>query len=282
MAQAFRSPESRRRKLARATVLVVALLACPPGSHASDDATPSEAPGVLYSSAPPSEVAYPVWVAASHARGSDGSLDPTKFEPGKLSHLQEFVDAAPKQLAPVLPTAPVRVLQAEDCVLVSAKLPWSNLGEINTLTDLAARAHTVVSGEIVAVTPGFVFGIPASLLAVAVERFGSVVTRTQSPTLIYIAYPQGLFAIDGVAFCGQHETSAVPLEVGSRVVFLSVHEAADARDLMFVGSTRTMVVEAPDGSIVVGEHLMRDGKTEAVTSLDALLRIVEEAREGAP
>lgn len=258
-------------------VLAATLLATVLGSSASQDTGPPESPAILQSSAPPSEVAYPVWVAASHARGAYGELDASKFEPGMLDHLQGFIDAAPQQLAPTVQEPQIRLLQPQECALVATALTWASLGEINTLNDLATRAHTVVSGEIVAVTPGFVFGSPASLLAVAVERFESVAERSPPPTLIYIAYPQGFFALDGVAFCGLHEKTAVPLQVGSRIVFLSIHGTADAADLMYVGSTETMVVQAPDGSIVVGEALLRKAMDEG--NLDDLLELVEDARQ---
>lgn len=258
---------SRSRLWTAVAALLTVLL---PFGVSGEDSGATLAPGVLFSTLPPEEITHPVlWVSADHARfNGEGEVDLSLYR-------------SAEQVAPV-PGVVVETIEdvREGCTIQRViQSRFVEIPEFKTVRDLATLAVTAISGEVVAVTPGFFAGHPMSLLSVQVETFSSRSVR-DTPTFVYLVMQGAAFTVDGETHCGGMRAAPT---VGSQIVTMMDGDPYDVGGvLLFKVTGRATVVEAPDGSIPIGHHLLsgQASETETISSLADLRRVVAAARSG--
>lgn len=159
----------------------------------------------------------PLWVSASSAESSAGTLDLQQLG------LDSYVRAQTES-----PT-----YKPGDCISFGSRdwlpppsaegdKPWQ------TFSDLVAHSLGIFKGEITAVGPGFYFGDAGSLLQIRVTEVLKPARAYKSTSFLYVFYPGGEFEAAGYRFCSS-DASLPPLpQVGDSILLLPYHPPDDA------------------------------------------------------
>lgn len=256
---------------------VVMVLACllamttTHGSSRANDTLPDEKPPVFYSNLPETARTAPIWVSAEQAAEGVGtnelrwdlfsSTDTDRLR-STLPYLRLETGQERRGVVPI---------EEEDCIVQLARhWPRSVAPPHDGLLDLLLGAKAVFSGTITAITPGFLFGAPVSMLTVSLDD-KSVIAEAYTPSpRIYVPYPQARFAIGGLAFCTP-EQEAQP-EVGYRIFVFPQFGPADREGLVVTGGTEVIVFADEEGHLLLPENLQRDGEMTGTVSYSELER----------
>ena len=144
-------------------------------------------------------------------------------------------------------------------------------------SDLLGHSDSIFSGRIAAVTQGFLFGQPATLLKVEVLK-----ELRQSPELPttpyrYVYYPFAAFQIRGEPFCSRTPVSPHRPQAGERILVFNYFPTVDLEQRL-VHTVRTgLFFEDAGGALVVPPPLKWDPALYLTSGFDALLQAVEQA-----
>ncbi len=248
----------RRRKIGLATTALVAifLIGCGLGHPGSARA---ETPARFYSHLPPEDYSDPIWVAATELLSGGGKLN---------WQVLDEVDARAwlPDLARRLGQVGIQDIAEEDCSIWRSRNQSSPVQAPNDgLLDLLKGARAVFEGTIIERTPGFLFGIPATLLTVKVtESFWMDMEVKPSAGQLYLAYPQASFSADGWIICGGWQEGPPAPPTGSKVVVLAQSPPNDRGGALLQVSLEEMVFVADDDSLTWPANLARDPAMEGI------------------
>jgi hypothetical protein len=196
-----------------------------------------EVPRIAFSS----DDGPPLWVAASAALRSDGSLNRELF-------LEPFARRLESH----------RSMNADRCVsyLTAGSL---HLPATATVEDRVAASYTVVSGEIVAYDDGFFFGVPGRLFALSVSARPKSFGHTPTARTLYLFAAQADIATSRGHFCSTPATGSVLPRVGDRVVAFAQLPSRDALGEILVVDLRSGLI-VQRGKELFGPAVLNQGR----------------------
>lgn len=249
------------------------------GGAAEGERGTVEAPQVLYSKLDPAEYSDPVWVAASELVEGDSApawqlLGTRAAETWASKEPTLRQDAALKGRVAAVP-------EEEDCGVMHNRLTWSSGAQRarGGLAPFFDTATGVFAGTVVGHTPGFYLGALATVLTIDVSETLRGLSETEVPPYLHAVYPQARFALDGRIYCARHETGPGLPPVGSNVVVLTHHPAADEQGVLFKVSVDEVLGVTPEGAVLVPEALEAETPFAEVTSWEELLAAVRSLTE---
>jgi hypothetical protein len=238
----------------------------------------SKAPAVAFNEA----TSKPIWLAAQKLRDERGEMRWELLPDNAVQQIQELGRLAGDQaIAERVRETGGGVTWAgkEDCPAEQVA-SWPRLSsEEDGFLSLLANARSVFSGTIVDRTPGFLFGKVVTLLSIELDEHSMVEPPFSSASTVYVAFPEGRFAIDGQVFCGAHQTTDHTPQIGEHLVVLPHLDPADDQGRIVYASTQEMIFSGPDGHLDLPENLARDDEMTGVVTLDELLAKIELGRD---
>jgi hypothetical protein len=198
----------------------------------------------------------PLWVAASEALRSDGTLNSELF-------LHPFAVGLERH----------RSANVDRCVYYMTA-PSLHLPPAGTVEDRVAASYTVVAGEIVASDEGFFFGVPGRLFALSVSARPKSFGHTSTARTLYLFAAQVDIATPRGHFCSTPTPGSVLPRVGDRVVAFAQLPSHDALgEVLMVDLRSGLIVQR--GNELLGPALLRNGKA---ADLGAVLATVSQSR----
>jgi hypothetical protein len=139
------------------------------------------------------------------------------------------------------------------------------------VADLRAYAHGIYLGQIDGLEPGFLLGIPGSLLSVRIdEMIKRSATVNTSDGHVLVFYPYARIPLrDGVA-CRADIAFPFRAQVGSRLVVFAYDDPIDQGSQLIVPEHTEVIFESTDGSLAIPTLLKRDPVTSRLRSLNEL------------
>jgi hypothetical protein len=169
------------------------------------------------------------------------------------------------------------IQQIADSACHSTTLSTSDIGggsqPSQTFGDLLQNALGIYSGRIVGIEPGFMAGVPASLLKVEVE---DVLRSTDeyAPDVLYILYPFARFSIGGYTFCGGLSASLFDAKLGDRILVFPYTGSVSQEAQLAAPRREQMFFESSTREFFVPPALRDDPALRGVTSLDEIAQRV--------
>lgn len=220
-----------------------------------------------------------LWVSARAAAAEQGVLHFDLIGEPAASSLRGLVEQQRRERKFAESSVQKPLIQRiADSACHSTTLSTADIGggsqPSQTFGDLLRNALGIYSGRIVEVEPGFMAGVPASLLKVEVEDVLRPADEYGESDVLYILYPFARFSISGYTFCGGLSASMFDTEPGDRIlVFLytdpvgrGVQLAAPRREQMFF--------ESSTGDLFVPSALRTDPSLRGATSLNEIAQRV--------
>ena len=146
------------------------------------------------------------------------------------------------------------------------------------LLELMERTEVVIAGTIEEVTPGFLFGRPASLLTIGSLEVAPESRSSTVPDRIYVPYPEAHFALDQMPFCRWDYDDLPAVDAGQRVVLLPRAGPLDVQGSLIYATLEEMVLEAGSGRLELPTNLEVDDEMAGVMTFSELM---EKIRSGA-
>lgn len=259
--------------MTRLVVACLVLLLIPSLTFGNGKAEEIGPPAIMHS-AVEGYVGPTLWVSARAAAAEQGVLrldvigEPAASSLGRLIEQQrrERVFAESSVQGP-------RIQRIADSACHSTTLSTADFGggsqPSETFGDLLRHALGIYSGRIVAIEPGFMAGVPASLLTVEVED----VLRSaedSAPDVLYILYPFARFSIRGYTFCGGLSASTFDAKSGDRVLIFPYMGSVSREAQLAAPRGEQMFFESATGELFVPPALRNDPALRGVRSLDEI------------
>lgn len=230
---------------------------------------PPDTPGLLYSHLPSSEHPDPIWVSARKLLGSKGQLDwqvlghqeadkwrRTEPHLGRVKGVAEGVQEVPEEACTVfqVSTWPSPVHPPDDGLLV-----------------LLRGARAAFMGKVVARTPGFLLGSPATVLTVETDESWRLAPHLSASPYLFVVYPEARFSVGGRVVCGKHQAGAGVPELGQTLVVLGQGLPLDRGGRLIRASLQELIVVSEGTTLSLPSNLARDDEMVGITTLDQLL-----------
>lgn len=232
----------------------------------------AEAPRLLYSHLPPSEHSAPIWVAADELLGKGDGPDWQVLGAG---YAQTWERAAGELNRLPSRASGVQEVGQEQCTVSTNSLTgWRSPVQPpdDGLLPLIKGERAGFVGTVVEQTPGFLFGVPVTLLTVEIDdAFHLEETVRPIAGHLYLAYPEAHFAVRGRVICGEHEKGAEPPEVGTKLVVMAQQGPLDQEGVLLKVHVEELIIVNRDDSLTLPPNLERDDRMRSIVSLGGLL-----------
>ncbi len=234
-------------------------------------------PSVLYSS-----VAYPdpIWVSAAEMiKGSEG----IQWELLGKNEAEVWRRSVPDLNHLGRKSVGIEEVDESDCkVLRVDSWPTVERSVEGDFRALVRESREVFAGTVVARTPGFVVGSPATVLKVDVTDGLRFERYIHDHSVLYVAYPQAYFSMRGLVVCGDHQKGAQLPEVGSRILVLSHYTPMDANYSLLQVSVQEVISGPETGTLNLPPNLKHSPELQGISSFDELLELVRRSLAEAP
>ena len=189
--------------------------------------------------------AQQLWVRAD-AAAEGGTWHEAYFDAAGLEQIEAFRKAHA-----------ARAPEGDDCAL-TLRSETDDVGGADKRIDTAAeRALFRGVARIEAVGQGFYNGLPATLLTVHVEAKKQVEGGYPPYDDLHLVYPRAQFTSGGIPFCREETGTFDGIVPGSKILFVLTKQNATSRDDLYTPFPWWMIVETPDGKVLVPESLDR-------------------------
>jgi hypothetical protein len=161
--------------------------------------------------------------------------------------------------------------------------PYSGETAPGTFAGLVAEADGILEARVTAVEPGFLQGLPASLLEVQVTKAFRTSARYAKTDTFYVFHPFARFALGGNSFCNSASvpppdapegSSVFEPVVGGRVLLFVFGPPLDRGGVLITPLPEQILYESPQGELSLPEKLKRDDELHPATSLDEIEKLV--------
>jgi len=198
----------------------------------------------------------PMWQSATAVSTGEGEVDWSRFSANSAQTLQELA-AENRELAM---RSGRGVPNSEDVLcehvfgtpITESLVPKPN----RTLHDLVVHSEAMLRGRIVTVEPGFIDGLPSSLLRVEIDEELRTLSGVGSEGHVYVAFPFARFRIGETSFCTGIEAAYQP-KVGDGIFVFLYERPLDNEGVLLLPEPEEMFFEV-DGQLVL-PHLSAMG-----------------------
>jgi hypothetical protein len=213
----------------------------------------------------------PVWISATAATDADGALRYDLLPRWRIETLEQLraIERARRANA-----SSHLATGDSDCEFFVGEVPIENddVPAISDFMSAVAYARAIFSGKVVTITPGFIDGLPASLLEVRVADRVKGRDVYASSASIYVAYPAARFAAGGKQYCIRPRFNSHMPQIGDDVLVFALRGPADEQRQIARVESRDLLFAT--GSGLRAPHIYQND-LKAVRTLPEAIALVE-------
>jgi hypothetical protein len=149
-----------------------------------------------------------------------------------------------------------------------------------SFADLARQALGIYAGTISGIEPGFMGGIPATLLEVEIQEALRPSKAFPETGSIFVLHPLARFAIGHYTFCGGLSNSTFAPKAGDHVLLFAYTEPVGRGVPLAAPRNEQIFFSRSDGALFVSPNLRADPALRGLKSLEQVKAIVRELQAG--
>jgi hypothetical protein len=218
----------------------------------------------------------PLWVSAAVAVDAAGNLVPSYFTDAEQSLQHDATDAMSKRHA--VAAATTISSNRGQCDYTYTQLIDESADMIPSISleELLKRpARRVFAGEIIGEQLGFVSGLPATLIALRLERDSR---KEWAKSVVFIGYPRASVVTASGTLCSSFVDYLPAPSVGDRLVIVSFSEGDDPDGVLFRVAPTNIFIERSFGAFDPPRRLSRDLEAAGIRSLADVKKLLSVSR----